>query len=101
MIKDKIKIDKIDIVDNLFIIKPNYDKTYYSKIIKGSVNFTIFNESKQELNLNNIEIGDIIKIYGKKNKENNNIIINKIIVKNKYFFNSETDSESINNIYYE
>lgn len=101
MIKDKIKIEKIDIIDNLFIIKPSNDKTYYSKIIKGSVNFTIFNESKQELNLNNIEIGDIIKIYGKKNKENNNIIINKIIVKNKYFFNSESDSESINNIYYE
>jgi hypothetical protein len=101
MIKNKIKIDKIDIIENLFIIKSNNNKTFYSKIIKGSVNFKLYNELNQEMNLNNIDSGDIIKIFGKKDKENNNIIINKIIVKNKYFFNSDSDSESINDLYYQ
>lgn len=113
-IKHKIKIKSINIDKNNFIIKSENNLTFISKIIKGSVNFKIFNENDDEVNLSNLEVGDLIQIYEitdskpenkdidkllrlLDNKNNNfkkpeqkNSIINKIIIKNKYIFNSES-----------
>ena len=91
--KEKIKIEDIIITINKFIIKTN--KTIYiSYINNGSVNFVLLNENNNEINIGNLEVNDIIKIYYNKNNEEN--IINKIIIKNKYLLNS--DSENFDDI---
>ena len=113
-IKHKIKIKSINIDKNNFIIESENNLTFISKIIKGSVDFKIYNENNEEDYLSNLEVGDLIQVYEitdskpeKKdvdklltlldNKNNNfkkseqkNSIINKIIIKNKYIFNSES-----------
>jgi hypothetical protein len=112
--KHKIKIKSINLDKNNFIIQSENNQTFISKIIKGSVDFKIYNENKEELNLSNLEIGDLIQIYeitDLKQEENNDVdkllilldqnnnfkkpkqknsIINKIIIKNKYVFNSDS-----------
>lgn len=118
MKKYKIKIGKINLENQDFIIISDKNLEFHGKIIKGSVNFRVYNESKQEVNISNIEEGDIVKIYtndqinqnksdiDKLNKlltnqnsdnlintQKNNIIINKILIKNKYVFNSESSEE--------
>jgi len=106
IIKHKIKIKSIIIDKNNFIIESDNNHLFTSKIIKGSVNFKIYNENNQEVNLSNLEEGELIKIYeniiSKTNEKNNitnnnfkkieqkNSIINKIIIKNKYIFNSDS-----------
>lgn len=111
-IKHKIKIKKIIIDKNNFIIESENNLIFTSKIIKGSVDFKIYNENNDEVNLSNLEIGDLIQVYeitdskpekkdvdklltlldNKKFKKSDqkNSIINKIIIKNKYVFNSES-----------
>ncbi len=112
--KHKIKVKSIRFDNNNFIILSENNQTFISKIIKGSVDFKIYNENKEEVNLSNLEIGDLIQIYEitdskqdeyndvdkllilldqnnnfKKPKQKNSII-NKIIIKNKYVFNSDS-----------
>ena len=99
MDKHKITISEIKLENNFFIIRDNLGKTFTGKIIKGSVDFKVFNENNEEVNISNIEEGDIIKIYtsGIKQsdlKEQKNSIIKKIIIKNKYVFNSDCSSDS-------
>ena len=114
ILKHKIKIKSINLEKNNFIIQSENNQTFISKIIKGSVDFKIYNENKEEVNLSNLEIGDLIQIYEitdskqdeyndvdkllilldqnnnfKKPKQKNSII-NKIIIKNKYVFNSDS-----------
>lgn len=133
--KYKIKIGLIDFNENNFKIISDDGKTFISKIKKGSVDFKIFNEHNQEVNLSNLESGDLIQVYGSSKDPNNNhllsndekkdvdsllkliggstslnnsldnnnklgkideknsIIIKKIIIKNKYVFNSESSEE--------
>lgn len=159
--KYKIKIASIDFTNNNFIIMSNNQEIFESKIIKGSVDFKIFNEHGQEVNLSNLESGDLVQIIGftkskhkqltdpehnqltdpeynqltdqehkqltnleykplkpdekkdvnellkligesnikiknnklKKTDQKNSIIIKKIIIKNKYVFNSESSEE--------
>ncbi len=133
--KYKIKIGLIDFNANNFKIISDDGKTFISKIKKGSVDFKIFNEHNQEVNLSNLESGDLIQVYGSskypsnnhllsndekkdvdsllkliggstslnnsldnnnklgKIDEKNSIIIKKIIIKNKYVFNSESSEE--------
>ncbi len=133
--KYKIKIGLIDFNENNFKIISDDGKTFISKIKKGSVDFKIFNEHNQEVNLSNLESGDLIQVYGSskypsnnhllsndekkdvdsllkliggstslnnsldnnnklgKIDEKNSIIIKKIIIKNKYVFNSESSEE--------
>ncbi len=125
--KYKIKIDKILILDNVLNLLSSNGQIFKSEILKGSIGFKIFNESEQEVNLSNLEEGDIIKVYGtygtygkyekyrtlnnnqeageiniindsnnlngKKISQKNNIIIKKIIIKNKYVFNSESSDD--------
>ena len=67
-------------------------------ILKGSVDFRIYNEDNEEVNLSNIEEGDVIKIQtisikSSDLKEQKNNIIKKIIIKNKYVFNSESSDD--------
>jgi hypothetical protein len=95
---EKIKINSINYTNNLFIIKDITNNLFTGKIIKGSVNFKVFNEDNQEVNIGNIEEGDVVKIYTVKNKtfdlkEQKNSIIKKIIIKNKYVFNSDTSDD--------
>jgi hypothetical protein len=95
---EKIKINSMNLTKDLFIITDTNGKTFTGKILKGSVDFRIYNEDNQEVNLSNIEEGDVIKIqtYDIKSsdlKEEKNNIIKKIIIKNKYVFNSESSDD--------
>jgi hypothetical protein len=78
----KNKINKIIITDNEFILECN-NINYISYITSGSVNFLLYNEYNEEINLCNLEENDIIKIFFIKDNNNNNII-KKILMKNKY-----------------
>jgi hypothetical protein len=118
-IKHKIKIKKIIIDKNNFIIESENNLTFMSKIIKGSIDFKIYNENNEEVYLSNLEVGDLIQVYqltdskpekkdidkllnlldknnNFKKPEQKNSIINKIVIKNKYVFNSES-SENYDN----
>ena len=118
-IKHKIKIKSINIDKNNFIIESENNLTFISKIIKGSVDFKIYNENNEEVYLSNLEVGDLIQVYqltdskpekkdidkllnlldknnNFKKPEQKNSIINKIVIKNKYVFNSES-SENYDN----
>jgi len=119
-IKHKIKIKSINIDKNNFIIESDNNLIFTSRIIKGSVDFKIYNENNQEVYLSNLEVGDLIQVYQlidskpkkkdvdklldlldnknnnfKKSEQKNSI--NKIVIKNKYVFNSES-SENYDNI---
>jgi hypothetical protein len=119
-IKHKIKIKSLNIDKNNFIIESDNNLIFTSRIIKGSVDFKIYNENNEEVYLSNLEVGDLIQVYQltdskpeKKdvnklldllNNKNNNFkkseqknSINKIVIKNKYVFNSES-SENYDNI---
>lgn len=109
----KIKINKIEVIDNNFIIESDNGIVFTAPIKKGSIQCKIFNESNQEVNLSNIEKNDLVTIIGSENgsipdkqklynylvnnlpneTEKNNIIIRKIIVKNNYVFNSDSSDE--------
>jgi TusA-related sulfurtransferase len=113
MEKHKIKIGKINLENDNFIIISENRQEFFGKIIKGSVNFKVYNETNQEVDISNLEEGDIIKIYTNKkiqksdlkklnavstnqnmnNDSKNNSIINKILIKNKYVFNSDSSEE--------
>ena len=98
MEKNKIRIDKIQITNDLFIINSTCGHIFTSKINKGSVEFNVYNEDEQEINISNIEEGDIIYIVSFPNKkidikEQKNSIIKKILVKNKYVFNSDSSED--------
>jgi hypothetical protein len=95
---EKIKINSVNLTKNLFIITDTNGKTFTGNILKGSVDFRIYNEDNQEVNLSNIEEGDVIKIQttnikSSDLKEQKNNIIKKIIIKNKYVFNSESSDD--------
>jgi hypothetical protein len=77
----KTKINDIIITDKEYILKCN-NIDYITPIILGSVNFTLYNEYNEEINICNLEENDIIKIFFI--KDNNNNIIKKILMKNKY-----------------
>lgn len=98
MEKNKIIIDKIQFTSELFIIKSTCGHIFTSKINKGSVEFSVYNEDNQEINISNIEEGNIIYIVSFPNKnidlkEQKNSIIKKILVKNKYVFNSDSSED--------
>ena len=95
---EKIKISSMNLTKDLFIITDTNGKIFTGKILKGSVDFRIYNEDNQEVNLSNIEEGDVIKIQTNNIKsfdlkEQKNNIIKKIIIKNKYVFNSESSDD--------
>ena len=88
--KQKIRIKNIVIENNNFIIESTKETKYESPIIYGSVSFKIYNTHNKELYLNELELGDIIKIYLK--KDINNIVIEKIIAYEKYKFLSDSEN---------
>jgi len=101
-----IKIKKIEILRDIIKITSFDNLIFISNIFKGSIAFKIYNntfickENKyQEVGLDNLEINDIIIIYGINNSNINNILIKKIKIKNKYNFTSES-SISSNDLYY-
>jgi hypothetical protein len=77
----KSKINKIIITNDQFILLCN-NINYISNITLGSVNFLVYNEYNEEINICNLEEDDIIKIFFIKDDKNN--IIKKILMKNKY-----------------
>jgi hypothetical protein len=102
MYKYKIVIKQIIITPELFKIISIDGINFISKINKGSIKFKIYNEDNQQVNLCNINEGDIVNIYTKqlyKSKSidliNQTIIIKKILIKNKYIFHSESSDDSI------
>ena len=96
MNKFKIKIKKIEILNNIINIISYENIIFYSKINKGSINFKIYNNKYNEIGLDNLNENDIIVIYGTINdNENNNILIEKIKTNNKYMFISESSNEDI------
>lgn len=92
MKKVKVKILDIIIDNNFKILSKDY--IFISKIKKGSVDFKIFNENNEEVNLSNLNTGDIIKVYGI-NIDKNNIVIKKIIIQNNYILLSDSSEEFI------
>lgn len=74
--KYKIRIGKISIEPDEFIIESTDKQIFRSKIIRGSVNFRIYNEDLKEVSLSNIEEDDIITIYGS-TKKLENLLNNK------------------------
>ncbi len=95
---EKIKINSINITQESFVITDTDGRTYTSKIKKGSVTFQVYNQDNQEVNISNIEEGDVIKIQTTNEKsldktQQKNNIIKKIIIKNKYVFNSESSDD--------
>ena len=91
--KFKIKISDISLTDKLLTIKSTENQLFVSKIKKGSVCFQIFDEDNCEKHLGCLEDNSLIKIFGFLNNEENNIIIKKIFIKNKYVFNSESSDD--------
>lgn len=95
---EKIKISSLNFTRESFTITDTEGNTYTSRVTKGSVGFRIYTEEAQEVPISNIEEGDVIKIeivHDKtqdKNQQKNNII-KKIIIKNKYVFNSESSDD--------
>jgi hypothetical protein len=96
MKKFKIKIMDMIFDDNLSIFDEN-NIVYKSKIKKGSISCRIYNENGDEVSLGELNINDVIIIYGE-NVDKNNIEIKKIIVKNSYILYSESSDEIILNI---
>jgi hypothetical protein len=113
LVKYKIKINKININNDSFIIESTEGIMFLAPIKKGSVQCKIFNESNQEVNLGNIEENNLVTIIGCKTKETiitdeqklynylineksekNIIVIRKIIIKNNYVFNSDSSNEN-------
>lgn len=95
MEKYNINVKEINITRDQFTIQGNSNRVFVGSIIKGSVNFKVFNENNDEVCISSIDIGDFIKIYGYENNEN--IVIKKVLVKNKYIFNSDS-SDDIDNL---
>jgi hypothetical protein len=100
MVKYKIVIKQIIITPELFTIISTDGIKFVSKINKGSINFKIYNEDYQQVNLCNINEDDIVNIYSTSLYKsidliNQNIIIKKILIKNKYIFHSESSDDSI------
>lgn len=91
MIKIKFKIKNIIIENNEFIINSIDNNKYIGNIIKGSVDFKVYNENNNEVSISNIIENNIIKIYGY--EEKNNIIIKKILITNNYLLNSDSSEE--------
>ena len=91
MEKYKVKINTIDIDNNYFII----NKLYYGEIIKGSVMIKIYDDDMNQQSLQMLEENDIVTIYGIMDKTKNNIVINKILIKNKYIFHSDSSEDVI------
>jgi hypothetical protein len=92
MKKYQIKILDIIFEDAIFAIISTKNERFISNIIKGSVNFKIYNSLNKEINLNGLQKNEIIKIYGK--MENNNIVIKKVCVCDKYVFYSDSSENS-------
>lgn len=95
---EKIKINSLNFTKDLFTITDTEGKTYTSQVIKGSVSFRVYNQEDQEVPISNIEEGDVIKIKILNDKtrdktQQKNNIIKKIIIKNKYVFNSESSDD--------
>jgi hypothetical protein len=88
MEKYKIKINKLEILNDTLII----NNKFTANIIKGSVNFIIYNQAYEEINLSSLKENNLITIYGVQ-KKTKNIIIKKIIVKNNYVFHSDSSEE--------
>jgi hypothetical protein len=82
------KIQKIEILDDKIIIK-TIKGDFYASIIKGSVQFDIYNNEKRIMPLTYIEEEDIIKIKHKDRK------IMRIYVNTKYEILSESSEENI------
>ena len=109
-----IKIKNIEIFKDFIKIISYNNIIFISKIIKGNVNFKIYNNTilykknnlntgkirykYQEIGLYNLEVDDIITIYEINNlykKNINYILIKKIKIKNKYIITSDSSNEDI------
>ena len=65
---------------------------YLLKIKDGTIKVIIKNCQGEEVGINYLEEGDVVKIKGYK-IDKNKIIIKKIYIKTKYIFNSESSDD--------
>jgi tRNA(Ile2) C34 agmatinyltransferase TiaS len=93
MSKYKIRIDKINIENNIFSIKSHNNTVFNSNITRGSVEFKIYTESGKEVNLSNINEGDLVTVYGNLEEKNNIINIKKIKIKDMYILMSDSSED--------
>jgi hypothetical protein len=87
--KYKIKIRKLILNTNNFIIESYDGEIFEVPIKKDSIQCKIYNESSQKVNLSSIEENNLVTII----KNKNSIVIREIIVKNNYVFNSDSSTE--------
>ena len=87
MKKYKIKIKEIELNSKYLTITSTENKTFQTKIINGSINCRIINEERNEMFLSEINNDDLVTIYTK------DAMIDKIVIKNKYIFISESSEE--------
>jgi hypothetical protein len=90
----KIKIKNININNNDIIIVSSNDIEFISPIIKGVIQFNIYNENKKRYSLDSIQENDSIKLYYSIMDKKN--IIEKVIINNKYMvISDDSDIDSI------
>lgn len=87
-----IKIKEFNIIDNKMVLNEEEGKKYFINIKRGSVDVIIKTDEGEDVGLNYLEAGDMIKIKGIEN-EDNKINIKKIYIKTKYLFNTESSED--------
>ena len=93
----KILINSFNIDNSYFVLNDKYKNEYFLEIKDGSVNVDIETDEGACVGLKYLEVGDIVKLYGKK-LNFNKFIIKKIYIKTKYKFDSDSDDDF--NFYY-
>ena len=112
--KYKVRIKNIELTYNKLLIESDEGVIFMSPIKKGSVECRIFNESRCEVNLSNLEENILVTIHGcyekesvltdnqklynflineDENNQKNIIVIKNIVVKNNYMFTSDTSDD--------
>ena len=90
LFSNKIVIKKFQKKDDFLIINSD-DNLYMMEIKNGTINAKIKNCEGEEVGINYLETGDIVKVKGTKIKLNKFII--KIYLKTKYIFCSESSED--------
>ena len=91
LFSEKIIIKKFE-KNNEFLIVNSDNDIYMMEIKNGTIDTKIKNCQGDEVGINYLETGDIVKVKGVKTKLNK-FIIKKIYIKTKYVFCSESSED--------
>ena len=88
---NKITIKKFQREGDFLVVNSD-NNVYMVEIKNGTIDVKIKNCQGEEVGINYLEKGDIVKVKGTKIKLNK-FIIKKIYIKTKYIFNSESSED--------